>query len=133
MVLNSPDRAVMHLPGEVFDGLKRLPYLLLNLRSGGKVGVAQPVMAHHAFLVGIGDDTALEFGHFRKCLLQSRLERIQVALREMHSAKVQSHSEFLHFGVVGFKPFPQFLFRKSHRMMSATYQTLQKAKPERQF
>ncbi len=50
--------------------------------------IAQPVMADHAVLVGIGDCARFEFAHGRKSLLHARLHFVEKSFVETHPADV---------------------------------------------
>jgi hypothetical protein len=43
------------LAGKLFDVDQGIENVLLEFWGGGQVGVAQPVVAHHAVFIGIGD------------------------------------------------------------------------------
>lgn len=62
---------------------------------GSEGRVAEPVVAHHATLVGVGDGALLELPHVDEGLLHPRLHLPQELLREPHPADVDEDAELL--------------------------------------
>ena len=62
---------------------------------GGEAWVAEPVMANHAALVGVGECPLLELPHRREGALHPRLHPAEELLREPDPAHVHEQAELL--------------------------------------
>ena len=93
------DLALMHLGGEGLDGFQRGGDGGAEFGIGRQFGCAQPIVADHAVLVGVGDGAGLECRHVGERLLQLRLQRGRKIIRERHAADVERQTE-LGVGVV---------------------------------
>lgn len=62
---------------------------------GGEAGVAEPVVAHHAALVGVGDGALLELPHGDEGPLHERLHPVKEVVREPHPADVDKEAQLL--------------------------------------
>ncbi len=91
-----PDAARMHIGGELADGGQRVLNFRRDLRRGRQSGRAQPVMAHHAVLVRIGDGAVLQVVHGAEGMLHLRLQPLAEARLEVHAAGVQRQTDSLH-------------------------------------
>jgi hypothetical protein len=68
----------------------------ISVRSSGvgaSWGRAQPVVADHAFLVGIGDGAGFERGHVGEGFLHARLHRREEVVGERDAADVEGEPE----------------------------------------
>jgi hypothetical protein len=97
----------MNLVREVLDGADGVLDLLADggLRSEG--GMAEPVMADHAFFVGIGDGAMFEIGHAGEGFLHARFHGGKKIIREVHAADVQGQAESGVMGKILLVTFPQ--------------------------
>ncbi len=111
------DRARVHRRGEFPDGRQRILDLRRDFRSGRQPGSAQPVMAHHAVLIRIGDGAALQLVHGAVGLPHLRLHALAEARLEVHAAGVQGQTDRLHPAQVAAIVVPQF--RRSHVCLHA--------------
>uniref|UniRef100_A0A0E0M262 DUF834 domain-containing protein n=1 Tax=Oryza punctata TaxID=4537 RepID=A0A0E0M262_ORYPU len=82
---------------------------------GGEAGVAEPVVANHAALVGVGDGALLEFPHRREGALHPRLHPAEELLREPHPAHVHEQAELLVLVQPLHVPLPQLDWVLFHR------------------
>ena len=78
--------ALMKVGGEGLDVGDCAGDLVANLGCGRKVGIAKPVMAHHAFLVGVRDCAFLKRVHGGERLLHARLHGFKEAVIELDAA-----------------------------------------------
>lgn len=62
---------------------------------GGEARVAEPVVADHAALVGVGDGALLELPHGDEGPLHGRLHAAQELVGEAHAADVDEEAELL--------------------------------------
>ena len=94
--------------GECFlDGLPQF-------RLRRERGVAQPVMADHALLVGIRDRALLQLRHRGKSLLHARLHLREEVLREIHAAHVDGQAERREVGEMFLETMPELFFGELH-------------------
>ena len=84
---------VVHPRGEVEDARLRVADGGGDLRRGRLLRRAQPVVADHALLVGVGDRPLLERLHRRERPLERRLPVRERPLVEAHAAQVEPHPE----------------------------------------
>lgn len=62
---------------------------------GGETGVAEPVVADHAALVGVGDGALLELPHGDEGALHERLHLQEEVVGEAHPADVDEEAQLL--------------------------------------
>src|SRR5688572_15784897 len=77
-----------------------------NFWSRGKFGIAQPVMTHHAALIGIGDGTFLQSVHGCESLSHWSRHGVEVGVGEIHPAQVNGEADGGKRRVVLLESFP---------------------------
>ena len=87
------DPSVVHAPGEVHDALLHAADRVGDLARRREPGCAQPVVADHPLLVGVGDRPLLERGHLLVGCLQQRLPLGERARLDAHAAQVHAQGE----------------------------------------
>jgi hypothetical protein len=78
------DFAVVHILRETLDAAQCGLDLAGQRRLGCKLGSAQPVMAHHSVLIGIGDRPAFKILHCRKRLPCRGFHALEEPVPEAH-------------------------------------------------
>jgi len=87
------DRTLVYALGKIFDAGEGGENLGAQFRRRCDGRTTQPVMADHAFFVGISDGTAFEFGHGGEGLLHAWLHRGEEIVRERDAADVEREAE----------------------------------------
>jgi len=87
------DGAGVDLGREILDGGERAGDLLRQLLRRSEVRGAQPIVADHAVLVGIGDGALFEGGHVGKGFLHRHLDLGEVTIGKRHAADVERQAE----------------------------------------
>lgn len=92
---NCSDLAGDDVAGEGEDAVEGALDLGAKKGVGGKARVAEPVVAHHAALVGVSDGALLKLLHRDEGALHPRLHLLQELLREPHPADVDEKAQLL--------------------------------------
>ena len=106
LALGPGNGAGVNLGGEVLDGGQGGVDCRCELGCGREVRGAQPVMADHPVLVGVGDGAFLERGHVSECLLHPRRHGHEELVRERDAADIERDAEFFDVAEVGFEAGP---------------------------
>ena len=85
--------ALMDVRGERLDFGDRAGDVAANVGSGRKVGIAEPIVAHHAFLVGVRNGAFLKRVHGGERLLHGRLNRFEEAVGKLDATQVEREAE----------------------------------------
>src|SRR3954466_13317962 len=85
-----------------------------NLGHRREVWVAEPIMADHALLVGVGNRAFLERVHCGESLLHARLDEFEEAFRKLDAAQVQSEAELRIIEIPFLEMVPGNSFKRLH-------------------
>ena len=104
----------MHRGGEGLDVREGLRDLFGDGPGRRELRVAEPVVADHAILVGVGDASLLQLGHGEVGALQGPFHRREEAIRDIHPADVHGKAEGRILGVELLEAGPESSFGRSH-------------------
>ena len=93
LAVGTGDLALVDAGGEILDGGQRRGDGVRDFLVRRQLRRAQPVMADHAVLIGIGDGALLQRGHGGEGLRELRLQRGEIVVRERQAAEVERHAE----------------------------------------
>ena len=105
------DPADVHIRGEFLDARVGLLDVGAQLVVRRELRVAQPIVADHAVLVGVGDAAGFEVAHRGERFLDLRLHLFEEAVGKAHPADVHRKAEIVVAQVVLLKSLPKRLRR----------------------
>jgi hypothetical protein len=83
----------------------------LDLRAqiaGRQLGRAQPVMADHTILIGIGNRARFQFAHRRISVLKFRLDAREEGIGKIEARNIEAQAKFFVEEAMGFEAVPEF-------------------------
>jgi len=93
LAIGRHDGPCTHIVGKFQRRLQRGDDLALQLRVGSQLRIAQPIMAHHAAFVRIGNRARLQSLHVAEGTLDASRLRGEHIFRECHLADVDGESK----------------------------------------
>src|SRR6266480_6984180 len=87
------DFSGVNIGRKLFDTLVRFLDVSAKLLTWCQRGIAEPVMANHAFLIGIGDRSRFELFHRSERLFDPWLHLLEEIIRKSHPADIDGKIE----------------------------------------